>query len=143
MGNKNCLVVFRNKNILLLKHLGQLTGVVHGDNDIMATNKFLVDVELRNSRPFAVFLNALSKLGVVKDIVGSKLFRVNALVSQDLDGVTGETAHGLLRSSLHKQDNGGGGNCLVDGRLDFVRKQTDGAKSVKGTGSSRNAGRLI
>lgn len=62
-----------NEDVLFLEQVGKSSILAHLNNDVVATNELLVDVELGDGGPLAVLLNARSELRVLKNIVCSKL----------------------------------------------------------------------
>jgi len=51
-------LLHRDEYALLLEHVGELTALVHGDEDVAAANELLIDVELGDSRPIRELLDA-------------------------------------------------------------------------------------
>ena len=45
------------QNALLLEHFGQLAGLMHGEEDVAAADKLLVDVELGDGGPMRVLFD--------------------------------------------------------------------------------------
>lgn len=91
--------------MLLLEQVSESAILAHLNNNVVATNKLLVDVELGNGGPLAILLDACSELRVLEHIVSGKLGRINALVAQDLDAVAAESTSRSLRGALHEQDH--------------------------------------
>lgn len=58
----NYLFVGRNEDTLGLKELSKLTILVHGHQDITATDELLLEVELRNGGPFGVLLHTYNTI---------------------------------------------------------------------------------
>ena len=93
---------------------GRLTGI----QDVGTTDKFTLEVELRNCRPIAVLLDTLTKLIVGQAVERLELRALNALEMsstqrsnmlthvdvKNLDDSPRETALGGIRRSLHEQD---------------------------------------
>lgn len=96
---------------------------MHRDEDIAAADELLVDVDLGDGGPLRVLLDAFPQALVLKDIVGGKLFRVDALHAEDLDAGTREAALGGLGRALHEEDHGRRRNRLVDGLAHLGRQQ--------------------
>lgn len=58
--------------------------------------------------------HTLAQLRILQNIERDKLLRVDSLQAQDLDACAGETALRSLRGPLHEENDGGGGNRLVN-----------------------------
>lgn len=113
---------------------------MHRHENITATYKLLVDVELWDSWPVRVLLDSLAELRVLEDIEGGKLFGVDALDAEDLDRGARETTLRRLGSSLHEEDhrsrgNGfiDGGSCLVGDEAHLERRQVVGGDLEAGS----------
>lgn len=128
-------------HLLLLKELGQVAVLVHRDENIAASHKVLLNVELRDRGPVRVLLDSLSELWVLEDVEGGKLFGVDALKAEDLDRGAGEAALGHLGGSLHEQHHRRRSDRLVDGCPGLVREQARLEGSERGDGGAEEGGR--
>lgn len=116
-------LALENHDLLLLEELRQVTALVHGHEDVAPADELLVDVELGDSGPVRVLLDAGAQLGVLEDVEGGEGVGVDALQAEDLDGGAGEAAGRGLGGALHEEDDGGGGDGLVDGGASLIGEE--------------------
>lgn len=88
----------------------------------------------------AIAVHTLPQLGILQYVESGKLVGVNALQTENLDAGAREAALGSLGGALHEEDDGGGGNGLVDGLAGGIGQpavlvEEDGAE---GGGLGRN-----
>lgn len=114
---------------------------MHRDKNVGTTNKVLLDVKLGNRGPVGVLLDTLAQLRVLEDVEGGELVGVDALEAEDLDGGARKAALGCLGSTLHEEDDGGGGDGLVDGGSGLVGEKAHLEGSERSDGSAESGGR--
>jgi hypothetical protein len=81
----------------------QLAALVHLHHDVRAADEFALDVQLRNGRPVAEFLDGLADLIVLQHVHGLEVLRIHATGLEDLDRAARETALGKVGIALHEQ----------------------------------------
>ena len=74
---------------LLLELALKFAGLEHFSYDIAAAEEFTLDVELRDRRPVGIVLDALTDIGIGKDV---DALIVHAEIIENLDHLSGETA---------------------------------------------------
>jgi hypothetical protein len=116
---------------------------VHGDEDIASSDKLLVDVQLGDRRPVRVLLDTRAQLRVLEYVESSETLGIHALETEDLDDGAGESAGRCFRCALHEENDGGGGDGLVDSGSRLIGEQTDlegGEEGFRGEGGDRCSG---
>lgn len=117
------VVLQRNQGVGRVQELGKLARLAHVGDDVAAADKLVVHVELRNSRPLGVLLDALSELGVLQHVVGRKLRRVDALLAQQLDRGSREPTRRRLGRALHEEHHWCRVHGLVNGLAGLLRQK--------------------
>lgn len=111
------------------------------DQDVAATDELAVDVDLRDGGPIGVLLDAFPQLLVLEAVECFEEFRLDTLDLHDLDDCAGETAHGHVGSTFHKDDQ----RVALDGSIDlascFGREEAKRVEGVQG-GSRVDAARV-
>src|SRR5690606_29503748 len=96
---------------LLVEELLQLTLLEHLADDVAAADELALHVELRNRRPVAEGLDALTNAHVLKHV---HVLVLDAEVVEDLRHLGGETALRKPRRALHEEHDVVGRNRLCD-----------------------------
>lgn len=128
-------------DLLLVEELGQIAVLVHRDKNVGTANEVFLDVKLGNRGPVGVLLDTLAQLRVLEDVEGGELVGVDALEAEDLDGSARKAALGCLGCTLHEEDDGGGGDGLVDGGSGLVGEEAHLEGSERSDGSTEGGGR--
>lgn len=105
---------------------------MHGDEDIATADELAVEVELGDGGPVGELLDALAQVGVLEDVEGGELGRVDALQAENLDAGPREPALGRLGRALHEEDHGRGSHGLLDGLPRLVREESPLERTEEG-----------
>src|SRR6516162_2424535 len=90
----------RDRHALVGEELLQFTGLKHFADDVAAADELALDVELRNGGPVGIGLDAVTKLGGLKDV---ETLIADANVVEDLHDLPRKAALRKLRRTLHEQ----------------------------------------
>ena len=82
------------------EHAVQFAGIEHRLHDVGATDELAVDIELRNRRPVAVFLDALADVLVGQHVDGRVVFEQRV---QTIGRRRGKTALRRLARAFHEE----------------------------------------
>src|SRR5690606_7992068 len=111
--------VYRSlRGLGLFQYRLQLAAGKHFTDDVGTADEFALDVELGDSGPVGIFLDALTHFFVVEHVHRNQLGGTG--FTQGLDGAAGETALGKLCRTLHEQHDRVRGNGFADEILDFA-----------------------
>src|SRR5882724_277452 len=123
------------RDALVLHELAELAGLVHLADDVAAAHEFALDVELRDGRPLAEFLDALTQFRVDQDVDAVEL---HAELAQHLDDGGREAALREHRRALHEQQHVVLADLVADALEHLGFAHIDLLKRLEGRGSECN-----
>jgi len=102
-------------NGLSSEGLLEFTALIHLGHDVRTTDKFTLDVQLRNGWPVGIILNALANRLVLQHIHGKQVRHAERV--QNADCICRKSALRKLRVAFHIQHHSVRGDLFVDAFL--------------------------